>query len=310
MKKKYKILLSLAALAVVSAGVLQTDLVDLSGRFEIRMKNRPDLTVSAIYLNDSGHLSVDLENIGKEDVKKKIIITIWKDGAVYGNYNSSTLADKKFLKAGGKTSLEIGAVEDSVIEVCVDYSSLVEEQNESNNCLEEEIENSATEGISLPEQEVTDTDGDELTDEEEVEVTDTDPNDADTDDDGTNDGDEVSNGTDPLVAEEETTTTTTADVVYTDTDGDGLTDAAEKGIYLTDPNDADTDDDGLTDGEEVDSRVCTEPEATEDEDAVSTGECPQYGTNPNDADTDDDGMSDGQETIEGTDPNDAKSWGE
>ncbi|MCB9681248.1 MAG: FG-GAP repeat protein [Alphaproteobacteria bacterium] len=37
-----------------------------------------------------------------------------------------------------------------------------------------------------------------------------------------------------------------------DTDGDGLTDADETGVYGTDPNDPDTDGDGADDGEEVD----------------------------------------------------------
>ncbi len=45
----------------------------------------------------------------------------------------------------------------------------------------------------------------------------------------------------------ETNTTTT----FPDTDGDGLTDIEETGIYNTDPNNPDTDGDGISDGDEV-----------------------------------------------------------
>ena len=64
----------------------------------------------------------------------------------------------------------------------------------------------------------------------------TDPNDADSDDDGLNDGDEVNTYvTDP----------------NDDSDDDGLNDGDEVNTYVTDPNDADSDDDGLNDGFEV-----------------------------------------------------------
>jgi hypothetical protein len=78
-----------------------------------------------------------------------------------------------------------------------------------------------------------DQDGDGLTDADEVEIIGTDPQNPDSDDDGTLDGDE-------------------------DTDGDGLTDAnelagveAEFGPYFTDPLLADTDGDGCQDGAEI-----------------------------------------------------------
>ena len=80
-----------------------------------------------------------------------------------------------------------------------------------------------------------DTDGDGLTDHEEVYFG-TDPNNADTDGDGLSDRDEVRKyGTDPLDSDADK-----------DSDGDGLTDAEE---YLagTDPLNPDTDGDGLSD---------------------------------------------------------------
>ncbi len=70
-------------------------------------------------------------------------------------------------------------------------------------------------------------------------------------------------------------------VVNVDSDGDGLTDADETGVYGTDPTKADTDGDGLWDGDEV----------------------LDYGTNPLAIDTDGGGIGDGEEVlIDGTDP--------
>ena len=111
-----------------------------------------------------------------------------------------------------------------------------------------------------------DTDGDGLTDYEEVMEYGTDPLNPDTDGDGLSDGDEVNvYGTDPL---------------NTDTDGDGLTDGDEVNVYGTDPLNPDTDGDGLSDGDEVNV----------------------YGTDPLNPDTDGDGFTDGQEIEMGTDP--------
>jgi hypothetical protein len=70
----------------------------------------------------------------------------------------------------------------------------------------------------------------------------TDPNLADTDGDGANDGDEITMGTDPLVPQ---------DFDTLDTDGDGLTDLFEL-AYGTDPFDEDTNDNKMNDGEELD----------------------------------------------------------
>ncbi len=81
-----------------------------------------------------------------------------------------------------------------------------------------------------------DTDGDGLVDGREMELG-TDINNPDTDGDKLTDFDEVTKyGTDPLKA---------------DTDGDGLSDYDEIFVYKTDPLKADTDGDGFLDGEEV-----------------------------------------------------------
>lgn len=82
-----------------------------------------------------------------------------------------------------------------------------------------------------------DSDGDGLSDFDEIFVHRTDPNNLDTDGDGLSDGDEVLvHLTDPL---------------NPDTDGDGLSDGDEILVYQTDPFNPDTDGDGFFDGYEV-----------------------------------------------------------
>lgn len=111
-----------------------------------------------------------------------------------------------------------------------------------------------------------DTDGDGLTDGEEVNVYHTFPNLADSDGDGLTDREEVEvYHTDPL---------------KTDSDGDGLTDREEVQVYHTNPLKADSDDDGLSDYAEVIT----------------------YQTNPLSADTDGDGFNDYAEIYAGKNP--------
>ncbi len=103
-----------------------------------------------------------------------------------------------------------------------------------------------------------DTDGDGLSDGDEVDIHETDPLDEDTDDDGITDGDEVDiHETDPLLA---------------DTDEDGLSDGEEL-IVSTDPLDPDGDGDGVLDGDE-----------DTDGDGISDADEFAAGTDPLDAD--------------------------
>ena len=143
-----------------------------------------------------------------------------------------------------------------------------------------------------------DTDEDGLTDGEETAEIGTSPLSADTDSDGVLDGDEVAQGTNPLdgiaaapteeapAAEEAPATEPTPPRVAApgDSDGDGLEDAIEVELG-TDPADLDTDDDGLTDGDEY----------------------YVYQTGTRNPDTDGDGVVDGEEIANGTDPNDPAS---
>ena len=116
-----------------------------------------------------------------------------------------------------------------------------------------------------------DTDGDGLTDYQEVALTMTDPlvvdsftegvsdADADCDEDGLTNAEEVALGTDPLEA---------------DTDEDGLSDFDEVNVYSTDPLNSDSDEDGVLDGDEI-----------------------AFSLDPNNADTDEDGVSDADEDV-------------
>lgn len=168
------------------------------------------------------------------------------------------------------------------------------------------------------------TNGQELNGENSMEYT-SDPNDADTDDDGTNDYNEISGKVDGFVT----------DPRNPDTDDDGLTDTEEIKIgtcpivTYTDENDKvingyDTDGDGCPDGEEV--KVGTDPldpeshpvvdnglplvdlEGDTDNDGLSNGEEEEIGTSPANPDTDGDGWWDGEEVIEGTDPLDPENY--
>jgi hypothetical protein len=139
-----------------------------------------------------------------------------------------------------------------------------------------------------------DPDEDGLTNYQEIIVRLTDPNLADTDDDGVNDGQEVTDGTNPLVP---------------DSDGDGLNDGEEK-ARGTNPLSADSDGDGLSDLQEL-VLTSTNPLAQDsdgngiadayedpDNDGILNGrEVNERGSNPKSADSDGDGLSDTFELV-------------
>ncbi len=138
-----------------------------------------------------------------------------------------------------------------------------------------------------------DTDLDGLSDFDEVKKFKTDPLNPDTDGDGLNDGEEVNKyKTNPLKA---------------DTDGDGLSDGDEVIKYKTDPTTPDTDGEGLTDGEEV-TTFSTNPLSKDtDGDGLSDyDEVTTYKTNPLVKDTDGGSVDDGIEVNRGTNPLDAE----
>lgn len=99
----------------------------------------------------------------------------------------------------------------------------------------------------------------------------------------------------------------------TDTDGDGIPDADEVGIYGTDPNSADSDADGVFDGAELTNGTnplvsdAAVAEIDSDADGILDGDEPVFGTDASLADTDGDGWLDGDEVTIGTDPLDPNS---
>jgi outer membrane protein OmpA-like peptidoglycan-associated protein len=161
-----------------------------------------------------------------------------------------------------------------------------------------------------------DTDGDGLSDGDEVLKYHTDPLKVDTDGDGLSDGDEVLKyHIDPLKVDTDGDGLSDGDEVLkyhtdplkVDTDGDGLSDGDEVLNYKTDPLKADTDGDGLSDGDEI-SLFKTDPlKRDTDGDGLSDGdEVLNYKTDPLKVDTDGDGIGDGIEVLSKTNPLDPK----
>lgn len=100
-------------------------------------------------------------------------------------------------------------------------------------------------------------------------------------------------------------------MAWADSDGDGLFDADETGVYGTNPAVYDTDGDGAGDGEEVyygsDPRTAGGSSGTAGIDSdgdglYDTDETSVYGTSASVFDSDGDGVGDGQEVYNGTNP--------
>ncbi len=148
-----------------------------------------------------------------------------------------------------------------------------------------------------------DRDGDRIPDDIEIGLL-TDPGDADTDDDGIDDGDEIASGDPTRYDDGEETNPLDAD-----TDDDGLKDGEEArgtGVLdgrTTDPMECDTDDDNLCDGLEVGLTSPVPPGiSSEGNPYIGTDLArwapdldPASVTEPLDDDTDDDGRLDGNE---------------
>jgi outer membrane protein OmpA-like peptidoglycan-associated protein/opacity protein-like surface antigen len=147
----------------------------------------------------------------------------------------------------------------------------------------EEVRNYRTDPLKI------DTDSDGLNDFQELRVITTDPRNPDSDNDGLNDGQEIARKTDPK---------------NPDTDGDNLTDGDEVNTHRTDPTKGDTDGDALGDGEEITVHATNPLAIDSDGDRLNDGdEVRTHKTNPKVADTDSDGLKDGDEVNDyKTDP--------
>lgn len=142
----------------------------------------------------------------------------------------------------------------------------------------------------------TDSDGDTLSDGDEVNNHQSDPLSSDTDNDGLQDAEEVNLGT---------------DLTGSDTDEDGLSDIDEVQTHGTNPNNADTDSDGLTDTDEL-QVYFTDPLLTDsDNDGLDDNvEVLELNSDPNAWDSDGDGKSDAEEAANGSTINDADEDGD
>ncbi len=146
-----------------------------------------------------------------------------------------------------------------------------------------------------------DTDSDGLSDYDELYVWQTDPEDADTDDDNMPDGWEAGFGLDP---------NDPSDGPIDQPDQDGVINSNEYTLG-TDPTNDDSDGDGMPDGWEVDNQLDPTKDDSAgdaDGDGLSNGDEYTEGTDPQDNDSDDDGAVDGDEIDSGSDPNASGSF--
>lgn len=176
---------------------------------------------------------------------------------------------------------------------------------------DEEIEKYGTDPLK------TDTDDDRLTDAEEV-AKETDPRKADTDEDGLTEGEEFAHGTDPFDRDSDKDGLTDGEEVHrwrsdplrTDSDADGLSDPDEVRVHKSDPRSRDSDVDGLEDGRELELGTDL-THADSDGDGLPDGdEILRHQTDPLKADSDGDGKTDGEEIGVGSNPFDRDSDGD
>jgi hypothetical protein len=139
-----------------------------------------------------------------------------------------------------------------------------------------------------------DPDADGLTNYQEIIVLLTDPNLPDTDDDGVNDNQEVTDATNPIATDSDSDGLSDGEEkargtnpLSGDSDGDGLGDLQEEVLTTTNPLSQDSDGNGIADAYE-------DP----DKDGILNGrEVNERGTNPKSADSDNDGLSDTYELV-------------
>lgn len=171
-----------------------------------------------------------------------------------------------------------------------------------------------------------DTDGDTISDGNEVLVYGTNPLSSDTDNDGMPDDYEILESLDPtnnsdaaLDADEDELTNLEeylegTDPHIADTDGDFLLDGEEVNDYQTNPLEVDSDGDTLSDGYEVkwglNPLIADNIDLDLDGDGLTTDFESHIWTDPTNADTDEDGFNDGVEVNYGTDPLDPDSFPE
>jgi len=150
-----------------------------------------------------------------------------------------------------------------------------------------------------------DTDNDGLLDGKEVNIYDTNATNPDTDYDGLKDGDEIfiydTNVTNPdtdgdTLSDGDEVNIYETNATNVDTDYDGLNDNLELNVYDTNATNSDTDGDTLSDGDEINSYETNATNVDTDYDGLNDNlELNVYDTNVTNPDTDNDGLLDGDE---------------
>jgi subtilase family serine protease len=117
----------------------------------------PDLTVGEIALQDpeGGTIDVELMNLGVVDVDPDsagvIYFYVGDMDSPVASYSWSGLAEQGFLVAESSATLGvIDTDESTTVRVCIDWDDVIVESDETNNCVDEDIEIASSEEADLP----------------------------------------------------------------------------------------------------------------------------------------------------------------
>ena len=289
---------------------------DLLSDFVEVGKDKPDFT-SNPKLNDSdGDGLHDREEFDFEFEYASLLSDLLAESNIIAKLLSNPLS-KDTDNDGICDDLEVNIFKTNPAELDTDFDGLSDfyELNltaiSGQNCLDQEsIVNH--DAIDRSNAIIQDTDEDGLTDYQEVSITNTDPTDNDSDDDGILDGNIDTDGDGLSDADELNKTFTNIYISRTnglisdadaDQDGDSISNIDELAAGLH-PSNIDTDGDGVLDVDEYDADPSGDfgQLVDSDGDEINDGDEVAAGTDPYNPDTDFDGLSDFEEKDLGTDP--------
>ncbi|MFA5793072.1 MAG: CARDB domain-containing protein [Candidatus Gracilibacteria bacterium] len=145
MKIKYKnYLLAITVILIVIFGAVAHSGNVLQGRFSMPINfttidtdTKPNLKITDISVSGTGQLQITQKNASAKIVTEKGGTTaIYFDGTLRKTYNWSTLADQSFRSITGQSTIYTDVLDGIyTVEACIDASNLVEESNETDNCM-------------------------------------------------------------------------------------------------------------------------------------------------------------------------------